>query len=102
MLTTNDIAYISAKLPNNYYHNNVPVTRELVELLDRKIGKHALRCPDDYVTAYENQCFTYKTFDEFVESEREQGVYGFTKDECKEAVNNCIFQLPCGWWVEFI
>lgn len=102
MLSTNDIAYISTKLPNAYYRNNVPATRQLVELLDKKIRKSALRCPDDYVKVYEDTCFTYKTFDEFVESELEQGVYGFTKEECKDAINKSVFQLPCGWWVQFV
>ena len=101
-LNDNDIEYISNNLPMIYYHNNILATRELVDLLNKHVKKDVLCCPADYIKAYEDICFTYKTFEEFVESELEQGVYGFTEKECKDAVNKIIFQLPCGLWVQFI
>lgn len=101
-MTDNDIRYISCGLSNTLYHENIQATRELIELLERVCKNSALTSPADYIKAYDDLCFTYKTFDALLESENEQGEYGFSPEECRAEIGKSIFQLPCGWWVQFV
>lgn len=101
-MTDNDIRYISSVVSNCLYRDNMQATRELVELLDNVCKSCSLTIPDDYIKAYDDLCFTYKTFEELIESELEQGVYGFTYEECSSEIGKSIFQLPCGLWVQLV
>lgn len=101
-MTDNDIRYISRGISNYLYRDNMQATQELVDLLETVCKNGALTTPDDYIKAYDDLCFTYKTFDALLESENEQGEYGFSPEECCAEIGKSIFQLPCGWWVQLI
>lgn len=96
-----DIHAISCELSNYLYFGNTKATKQLVELFD-KISKKPLKTPEDYIDMYDLHFYTYQTWEELVQSEIEQGEFGLTEEECKEQLNNGIWQLPCGWYVQYV
>lgn len=99
-LTSLDIQNISKYISNYNYQKNLKATEELINLFD-KISKKPLTRWQEYVKMYDDNFYTYKTFEELVESEEEQ-TDGLTLDECKEQINQSIWQLPCGWYVQYV
>lgn len=99
-LTETEVQKISNSLSNSCYHWNVKVTKELIELFN-EISRTPLESWKDYVKMYDNSFYTYKTFEELVKSEEEQSD-GLTLEECKEQINKSIWQLPCGWYVQYV
>lgn len=99
-MTKTEIEIVSWNLSNFIYHGNIEATEQLVELFD-KITKKPLKTPEDYIDMYDWNFYTYWTWDELVESEAEQN-NGLTEEECKEQLNKTIFQLPCGWYVQYV
>ena len=49
---------------------------------------------------YDENFYTYATWDALVYSETDIG--GLTEEECKEQLNETIWQLPCGWYVQYV
>jgi hypothetical protein len=96
-----DIKYVSRNISNYLYENNLEVTEQLVKLFD-KISRKPLYTEEDYIRMYDNNFYTYRTWEELVRSEVEQGSYGLTEKECKEQLNETIWQLPCGWYVQYV
>lgn len=94
---------------NPIYNDNLQATKELMELFDelkeQKISKYIAENPletyKDYVKMYDESFYTYITFEELVESEEEQND-GMTEEECREQINNTIWKLPCGWYVQYV
>lgn len=95
-----DIEIISYGLSNDSYNGNFEATKQLVELFDR-IARRPLKTPEDYIRMYDDSFYTYWTWEALVESEAEQN-NGFTEEECKEEMNHTIWQLPCGWYVQYV
>lgn len=99
-MTKTDIEIISWNLSNFVYHGNFEATKQLVELFDR-IAKRPLKTPEDYIRMYDDSFYTYWTWEELIKSEAEQS-NGLTREECEEQLNETIWQLPCGWYVQYV
>lgn len=99
-MTKTDIEIISYGISNHFYHGNLEATKQLIELFDR-IAKRPLKTLEDYINMYDWNFYTYWTWEELVKSEEEQN-NGFTKEECEEQLNKSIWQLPCGWYVQYV
>lgn len=97
-----DIKTISWNLSNPSYNGNFEATKQLVELFNKiKIPHRPLNTSKDYVDMYDDNFYTYWTWEALVQSEAEQN-NGFTEEECKEELNKTIWQLPCGWYVQYV
>lgn len=98
-----DVAKIAAGLANSLYRTNLQATRELINLFDKLSGK-PLNAAEDYIEMYEDNFFTYPTWDALVESEKEQ-TDGLTEEELRaefEKEPGSIWRLPCGWYVQYV
>ena len=100
-MTKDEIKIISWSISNSSYHGNLEATTQLINLFD-KISNKPLNTPEDYINMYDDNFYTYWTWEELVQSEVEQGEFGMTEEECKEQLNETIFQLPCGWYVQYV
>lgn len=101
-MTKKDIEIISWNLSNPSYNGNLEATKQLVELFNNiTIPHRPLNTPKDYVDMYDDSFYTYWTWEALVESEAEQN-NGMTAEECKEQLNKTIWQLPCGWYVQYV
>ena len=103
LYSKSDIEIVSWNLSNWTYHGNLEATAQLMELFDTiNISKrYRLNTPEDYIRMYDDNFYTYHTWEALVESEAEQN-YGLTEEECKEQLNETIWQLPCGWYVQYV
>lgn len=99
-INENEIKYVAEHLTNFWYKDNLQATKELMGLLEELSAK-PLDTLDKYVKMYDDNFFTFKTWNELIESEKDQPD-GFTKEECKEQINKSIWQLPCGWYVQYV
>lgn len=99
-MTKAEIEIVSYGLSNWMYHGNLEATAQLVELFD-KITTRPLKTPEDYIRMYDDNFYTYHTWKYLVASEEKQN-NGFTEEECKEELNHTIWQLPCGWYVQYV
>ena len=50
---------------------------------------------------YDDNFYTYPTWKELLDSEKDS-TDGLTEEECKEQLNETIWQLPCGWYVQYV
>lgn len=101
-MTKSDIEIIASGISNSSYYNNLETTKQLVELFDRIPIKHRpLNEPEDYIFMYDDNFYTYWTWEELVKSEEEQN-NGLTEEECVEELGKTIFKLPCGWYVQYV
>lgn len=101
-MTKKDIEIISWNLSNFVYHGNIEATEQLVELFNEiKIPHRPLNTPKDYIDMYDDNFYTYWTWEALVKSELEQ-TNGLTEEECKTELNHTIWQLPCGWYVQYV
>lgn len=91
---------VATGLSNFTYADNLQATKELMELFDY-IAETELETAEDYIKMYDDNYYTYQTFDELIESEEEQSD-GLTEIECRMEINNTIFKLPCGWYVQYV
>ena len=98
-----DIEIVSWNLSNFLYHGYFEATEQLMELFDTidVARRYRLNNPEDYINMYDDSFYTYMTWEALVESEAEQNE-GFTEEECKEQLNKTIWQLPCGWFVQYV
>ena len=100
---------VANNISNPMYEDNIQATVELMELfddlkeqkLDRFIAVNPLKTYKDYVKMYDENFYTYSNFEELVKSEEEQSD-GLTREECREQINNTIWQLSCGWYVQYV
>lgn len=99
-MNSHDIEEISYGLSNHTYHGNYKATKELIELFNR-ISKRPLTTTENYIDMYDFNFYTYHTWEALVQSEIDQN-NGMTEEECKEQVNKTIWQLPCGWFVQYV
>lgn len=107
--TVENIKNVSSGLSNYSYaedlKNNGTATKELMDLFDSLDGTwvgRKLNKAEDYVSMYDDNFYTYKTWEELVRSENEQGAYGMTRTECAEQIGVTIWRLPCGWYVQYV
>ena len=98
-----EIEIVSYGLSNWIYHGNFEATKQLIELFETIdiLKKCRLNTPEDYINMYDWNFYTYHTWEALVKSEEEQN-YGLTEEECKEQLNKTIWQLPCGWFVQYV
>lgn len=99
-MTKKEIEIISYGISNSSYNGNIEATEQLISLFDR-ITKRPLKTLEDYINMYDWNFYTYWTWDALVESEADQNE-GMTEEECKEELNKTIWQLPCGWYVQYV
>lgn len=101
------IKNVADNISNYMYADNLEATSQLMELFD-SITKNPLSTWRDYVRMYDDNFYTYSTWEELVASETvwkeivsgtEQSD-GLTEEECKEQLNKTIWKLPCGWYVQ--
>lgn len=95
-----DIKNVARNISNYLYEDNFEATEQLMALFD-KIARKPLYTWKDYVKMYDDDFYTYRTWEELVKSEIEQND-GLTEEECKEHLNHTIWQLPCGWYVQYV
>lgn len=100
-LTYEDVVMVSEKIPNLLYRKNIQATEELIDLFDA-ISGGSLRTSADYVRMYDDNFYTYQTWDELVESESD----GLTEEELlrelEDGIHGSIWMLPCGWYVQYV
>lgn len=99
-MTKREIEIISYGLSNWTYNGNLEATEQLINLFD-KIARRPLKTLEDYIRMYDDSFYTYHTWEALVKSEEEQNE-GMTEAECKEQLNKTIWQLPCGWYVQYV
>ena len=97
-----NIEIVSWNLSNWMYHGDLEATEQLMELFDTiDTPKTRLNTPEDYINMYDWNFYTYKTWEALIKSEEDQ-TDGLTEEECKEELNHTIWQLPCGWYVQYV
>jgi hypothetical protein len=98
-----EIEIVSYGLSNWTYNSNLEATRQLMELFDiiDVPRRYRLNTPEDYIRMYDDNFYTYHTWEALVKSEEEQNE-GMTEEECREQLNKTIWQLPCGWYVQYV
>lgn len=101
---------VAIGLSNFIYADNLQATKELMVLFDylkesKMLGIYEANKPlgnaKDYIRMYDENFYTYQTWEALVKSEKEQGD-GLTEDECRMEINQTIFKLPCGWYVQYV
>lgn len=99
-LTSTDIAFIAQHICCPYYKGDFEATRTMVEVISAKAKPGVLNTPADYVKFYDDNIFTFKSWAELVESEKEEGELALTEEQLKTELGRTIFQLPNGWFLE--
>ena len=94
------IVQVSQGVTNFLYRNNLQATEELMRLLD-SLSECSLIKAEDYIKVYDDNFFTFATWEELLKSE-EECADGLTELECKEQIGKSIWQLPCGWYVQYV
>lgn len=94
------VKQVAANVCAKMYASNLQATKELMQLLDCVMKENIPRTPENYIRAYDGSFFTYKTFKELVNDERESD--GLTEKECREQLGKTIWQLSCGWFVQYV
>lgn len=94
------VKQVMSGLSNFLYWDNEDATQQLMELFD-KISRVELTTAADYIKMYDENFYTYATWDALVCSEKDN-TDGLTEEECKEQLNTTIWQLPCGWYVQYV
>lgn len=107
-MTKADIEIVSWNLSNFTYHGNLEATEQLINLFDKivdrfnnKVVHRTLNTPEDYINMYDDNFYTYHTWEELVKSEIEQSD-GLVEEQCHAEFENTIFRLPCGWYVQYV
>lgn len=102
-MTKGDIKIVSWGISNSSYQDNLEATAQLMELFENiKVPHRHLSTPKDYIDMYDDNFYTYWTWEQLVQSEIEQGEFGMTEEECRAELNHTIWQLPCGWYVQYV
>jgi len=91
---------VSQSMPNIIYRNNLQATEELMNLLV-SLSKNPLNDVTDYLMMYDMGFFTFQTWEKLLQSENECSD-GLTEEQCKEQIGKSIWQLPCGWYVQYV
>ena len=104
LITDEAIKKVAEGISNCVYWNNLQVAKELMELFN-KISQRELQTADDYIDMYDDCFYTYQTWEELVESENDQSD-GLTEEELKKELEDdehgSVWQLPCGWYVQYV
>ena len=108
-MTEADIVKIAENVSNPSYKDNLQAVKELVEQFEviYASGKYGflhekpLDAWEDYVRMYDDNFYTYQTWQELVASEKDQND-GLTEDELIAEMGNTVWQLPCGWYLQYV
>ena len=99
---------VAEGVSNCTYAENLQAAKELMELFDYLkdnkmlgFGADNFKTAKDYIKTYDDSFYTYQTWDALIQSEEEQ-TDGLTEIECRMEINQTIFQLPCGWYVQYV
>ena len=95
-----NIGRIAKGLSNSNYANNLQATMELIELFNL-ISKHKPTTEEEYIKMYKDNFYTYTTWEDLIESEKEQSD-GLTEEECEYEIGRSIWRLPCGLYVQYV
>lgn len=98
-ISTELVKQVSELLPNKSYRGNLDATKQLMALLHEK-SETPLSTADDYIRFYEDSCLTFTSWEELVESEKEETV-GLSEEELLNLIGSIVYELPCGWFVWF-
>jgi hypothetical protein len=96
-----EVEKVANNISNFFYRGNLQATKELMELFDKIPFLRELKNTEEYVNTYDDHFYTYKTWEDLVTSEAEQ-TDGLTEEECEEELSKTIWQLPCGWYVQYV
>ena len=99
-LTNVECKKVAENISNPMYSENLQATQELIELFN-EISRKPLQTAEDYVKFYDDNFYTFSTWDSLIQSEEEQ-TDGLTEIECRMEINQTIFQLHCGWYVQYV
>lgn len=99
-LTSTDITFIAQHICCPYYKGDFEGTRAMVETISTLAKPGVLNTPADYVKFYDDNLFTFRSWAELVESEKEEGEFALTEEQLKAELGRMIFQLPNGWYLE--
>ncbi len=93
---------VAMNISNFMYADNLQATKELMELFDSltDLLKTKPSTYEEYVNIYDDHFCTFTDWNSLVESESYCDD-GLTEEECKDQLNKTIFQLPCGWYVQY-
>lgn len=91
---------VSQGISNTIYRNNLQATEELINLLS-SLSRKDLTDANDYISMYDENFYTYETWNDLLKSENECSD-GLTEEQCKEQIGKSIWQLPCGWYVQYV
>lgn len=91
---------VSKGLSNYTYAYNLQATEQLIEVLDKKSRK-TLVTANDYIQFYDDNWYTFQRWEDLVSDEARQ-TDGLTESELKEQIGNTVWQLPCGWYVQYV
>jgi hypothetical protein len=97
-LNVNEIKVFAESLEKEYElaKDTVDTMYEQKEKGNYRLEATTLNSVEDYIREYENNWYTYTDFSKCVESEKDQGSYWLTEQQCIELINEAIFELPCG------
>jgi hypothetical protein len=100
-LISNDfVKNVSMSISNSSYRGKIEETMQLMDAIEKYNGR-ALTHWEQYVNIYDWSGFTFKTWEELLQSELEQSE-PMSEEECLAELNHTIFKLPCGWYVQFV
>ena len=99
-MDNNIIKMVSINISNPLYHGNIETTKQLIKAIEKYVGR-SITDWKEYVSIYDWSGFTFKTWEQLLESEKEQSD-PMNETECIEELNHSIFKLPCGWYVQFV
>ena len=107
--TITDVVDVAFGISNSAYSKSYEATKQLMELFDDiaskpwlNIIKKPLDTVEAYIRTYDDNFYTYQSWEDLVESEEEQGVCGYTEEQLEKLLNRSIWQLPCGWYVQYV
>lgn len=108
-MTDLEIFNIAKNISNPSYKDDLKAVAELVEQFDAiyASGKYGflhekpLDTWEDYVRMYDDNFYTYQTWQELVDSEKDQND-GLTEKELKAEIGKTVWQLSCGWYLQYV
>ena len=98
-METSFVIRASKLIPNINYRYNYEATVQLISLLDL-LSKNRITTPEEYADMYESHFYTYKTWEELVDSEKY--IYGLSENVLHSEFNKSIWKLPCGWYIQYV
>lgn len=100
--------------PQLFRHNIIAADQLMTMLEDRatqmndfanrfnQTYEHEFKTAEDYRAAYSHfNCFTFENWNALLDSENEMGESKLEEYQLEDLIGTRLFQLDCGYWVEF-